>query len=145
MRLISLSEFRNYGRCSACMRAACAAALAAIIIAAGFAAIGLPTPLQAVAAGLAVLFAGNWLAHLAAFAARPAPVAHDAARRRALASGVRLVLIGLVVSVPIATWSTKALAFCGQCSKNEDCGDGFVCKNTAAVNSGEVCNECVQA
>lgn len=145
MRLISSFKSRNYGRCGACMRAACAAALAAITVAAGFAALGLPTPVQAVAAGLAVLLAGNWLAHVAAFTARTAPVAHDAGRRRVLASGMRLALIGLVISVPVAAWSSKALAFCGQCTKNEDCGDGFVCRNTAAVNSGEVCNECTRA
>jgi hypothetical protein len=64
-------------------------------------------------------------------------------RRQVLGTFVRAAGIGLLASIPVVSWSSAALAYCGQCTKNEDCGVGWSCKNTAAVNE-DVCNECVQ-
>jgi hypothetical protein len=145
MRLISKQIFGRFGRCGACMRVAFAAALSASGAAALAAALAVTPAAVYPILALAILLTGNWLAHLAAFAASGAPADADPGRRGALAAAAKLIVIGVAVSIPVATWSTTALAFCGKCTKNEDCGDGFVCRNTAAVNSGEVCNECVQA
>jgi hypothetical protein len=66
-------------------------------------------------------------------------------RRRALGALVRAAGAGVVVSVPVLLWPSDSSAFCGQCTRNRDCGVGWVCRNTAPVNSGKVCNECVKA
>ena len=91
-----------------------------------------------------------WMAHVAAYAAR----ARDerqvelAGRRRALGFLARAASAGVAASVPVLLWPSEGFAFCGQCTKNSDCGSansGWVCRNTAAVNSGKVCNECVKS
>jgi len=107
-----------------------------------------------------------WLLHLAAFAARsvdkarredaqppltsrafaPADLSVERfGRRYALGVVLRAAGIGVIASVPALLWPTESFAFCGQCTKNADCGVGFVCRNTAPVNSGKICNECKRA
>jgi hypothetical protein len=108
-------------------------------------------------AGLAALaLSALWLTHVGAFAAREVSAARqdDAAvpaergeavgRRRALGLMLRAAGAGAVASIPVVLWSSESHAFCGQCTKNADCGVGYVCRNTAPVNSGKVCNECVK-
>lgn len=143
---IGIHQFvQKFGRCGACMRTAAVAALAATGLAALAPAAGLPAPVPQLLALSAALLACNWLAQVAVFALRPVADAPDPGRRATLAGVLRLAAVTLAASLPLAAWSTRALAFCGQCEKDDDCGSGHVCKNTAAVGSGEVCNECVEA
>lgn len=140
------------GRCTRCMRQALAAALAAWVLA-GAAVLTLPgSALAPAAAVAAAALTALWLLHVTAHAGRvmaraataePAPALQSAARRRALGSFARAAGIGLLASIPVVSWSSAALAFCGQCTKNDDCGVGWSCKNTAAYNE-DVCNECVE-
>lgn len=132
------------GRCTRCMRLALAAALGAALVLALARSVA-PGSLAAGIAALATaaLFA-VWLAHLTAYAlrsergARPA----SAGRRQALAVVLRAAAIGALASIPLSLLSDKALAFCGQCAKDEDCGT-WKCKDTAPVGSGTTCWECV--
>lgn len=138
------------GRCTRCMRQALAAAIAGWLIA-GATVLALPGSVLAPAAAVAAAaLTALWLLHVIAHAGRAMaraatadPVLQSAARRRALGSFARAAGIGLLASIPVVSWSSKALAFCGQCTKNDDCGVGWSCKNTAAYNE-DVCNECVQ-
>lgn len=156
------------GRCTTCMRQSLTVAVAAWV-AFGIASLvwphGLVQTLTGVsAAGLTAL----WTLHVATYAARvmaetrndrersnghPAaraalvrrePDVEPIGRRRALGVMVRAAGIGVVASVPVMLWPSESYAFCGQCTKNADCGVGYVCRNTAPVNSGKVCNECVK-
>lgn len=140
---------RNLGHCDRCMKKAlissiCAWSVFALVSSTG----GYP-----VLALAAALIAGGvsllWLAHLTGYALRAtrslkAVPVDPFGRRRTLGLMVRAAGIGMLASVPVALLPTAAAAFCGQCTKNADCGYGFSCKNTAPVNSGKVCNECVE-
>lgn len=152
-----ISVFRTYfdrkiGRCAHCMRQASVASLSAWALF-GAAVLMWPGSSAASLAGIAALaLTALWLAHIAAHASRATVKAgrrlqvktvDPAARRRVLGTFLRAAGIGLLASVPVISWSTAALAFCGQCTVNDDCGSGWSCKNTAAVNE-TVCNECVQ-
>jgi hypothetical protein len=150
-----ISVFQTYfekkiGRCARCMRQALATATVGWLLA-GAAVLTLPgSVLVPAAAVAAAALTALWLLHVIAHAGRATartatsdPVVQSAARRRALGSFARAAGIGLLASIPVVSWSSKALAFCGQCTKNDDCGVGWSCKNTAAVNEN-VCNECVQ-
>lgn len=143
------------GRCAFCMRQSLAAALAAwgIFALAWLSADGLAPAL----AGMAALaLSALWLTHVGAFAARevrtaqqgsaamPANRGEAVGRRRAIGLMLRAAGAGAVASIPVVLWPSESHAFCGQCTKNADCGVGFVCRNTAPVNSGKVCNECVR-
>lgn len=135
----------RFGHCQACLRQSFAATIAAWI---AFGAVLLWMPnklalslLGAMAFGLVAI----WLLHAVAFAAKVAVTAVDRqGRRRALKLVTHAAGAGALASVPLLLWPSKSRAFCGQCTKNEDCGVGYVCKNTAPVNS-DVCNECVKA
>ncbi|WP_346896753.1 DUF3624 family protein [uncultured Roseibium sp.] len=140
---------RNLGHCDRCMKKAlissiCAWGVFALVSSIG----GYPTPAMAVAV-IAFVLSLLWLAHLTGYALRAtrsikmAPV-DPSGRRRTLGLMVRAAGIGMLASVPVTLLPTAAAAFCGQCTKNADCGYGFSCKNTAPVNSGKVCNECVE-
>ena len=143
---------RKIGRCAHCMRQALTFSLAAWAVF-GAGVVLLPgSPLVVLAGVLALVLTTLWLLHLATHAGRAtakaahaqAPgVADFAARRQTLGTFVRIAGIGLLASVPVVSWSSAALAFCGQCTVSDDCGEGWSCKNTAAYNE-DVCNECVQ-
>lgn len=152
-----ISVFQTYfekriGRCARCMRQALTVSLAAWALF-GAAVLTWPGSQLAGLTGIAALaLTALWLAHVAAHAGRAAVNAgpkpslrtvDPAARRQALGIFVRAAGIGLLASIPVVSWSSAALAFCGQCTKNDDCGVGWSCKNTAAVNE-TVCNECVE-
>lgn len=152
-----ISVFRTYfdrkiGRCAHCMRQASAATLSAWTLF-GAAVLAWPgSTLAGLAAIAALALTALWLTHVAAHAGRatvkadrrlPAKTVNPAARRQALATFLHAAGLGLLASIPVVSWSTAALAFCGQCTVNDDCGTGWSCKNTAAVNE-TVCNECVQ-
>lgn len=154
----------KFGRCVSCMRQSFGAALAALAVygigflispeAAAQSFIGL------VALGLTAL----WMLHVVVYAGRAlttarsegaqslrldnprSTLAHDKiGRRRTLGVLLRAASVGVVASVPALLLPSQALAFCGQCTKDDDCGgraNGWCCKNTAPVNSGTVCNEC---
>ncbi|HOV04285.1 MAG TPA: DUF3624 family protein [Kaistiaceae bacterium] len=155
--LQSIAQFIDHlqsklGRCSTCMRLSLLTALAAGA-ASGLAGRVLPGTLAASLAGVAAIgLTALWLAHVAAFAGRALRRARQRAvrpgttagisRRGTLAIIARAAGIGAIASMPVFL-AAPALAFCGQCSKDDDCGVGYVCRNTAAVNSGKVCNECV--
>lgn len=154
--LQSIAQFIDHlqsklGRCSTCMRLSLMTALAAWT-ATGLASHALGTPAAGLAAVAAIGLTALWLAHVTAFAGRALARARQRAARPGTAEGVsrrgtlaiiaRAAGIGALASMPVFL-AAPALAFCGQCSKDEDCGVGFVCRNTAAVNSGTVCNECV--
>jgi hypothetical protein len=165
--LALISKFRTVfaariGRCATCMRQSLMAAVAAwaVFIIAWL--IG-PNGLAQELIGLSALaLTGLWLLHVATYAARAMTEARrgDASlpaastgteasgaqigRRRAIGTLLRTAGAGALASVPLALWPTESFAFCGQCTKNADCGVGYVCRNTAPVNSGKVCNECVK-
>lgn len=139
----------KFGGCQMCMRQSFTAALAAW----GGLGIGqlfwpnnmLLGIVGLLAFGLTIL----WTLHLAAYSLKTgfSPAKSDAVqfdRRHTLGLMLRAVGIGIAVSTPAILWPSKALAFCGQCTVNKDCGVGWSCKNTAAIGSGKVCNECVQ-
>jgi hypothetical protein len=132
------------GRCATCMRQSLAATLAAWAVFG----IGLLTGAGGLAQtliGLAALaLTALWLVHVAVYAARARTEPDLAGRRHALGVLARAAGAGVALSVPVLLWPGEAFAFCGQCTRNQDCGVGFVCRNTAAVNSGKVCNECVK-
>lgn len=162
-----VSKFRasfaaKTGRCTTCMRQSLAAALGAWGVFAIAWAAG-PSNLAPALTGVAALaLTGLWLTHVATYAARAvsgsrpgeaslpsasAPTEDAGAligRRGAIGTMLRAAGAGALASVPVALWPTESFAFCGQCTKNEDCGVGYVCRNTAPVNSGKVCNECVK-
>ena len=160
------------GRCAVCMRQSLALATASWVAVALCSVVWpgslLPTVVSLLALGLTAL----WTLHITVYAARavfrahadrpephlpgavaaaghPAATGQDArltGRREALGVFARAVGIGLLASTPVILWSTRASAFCGQCTIDDDCGgsaNGWCCKNTAPVNAGYVCNECV--
>jgi hypothetical protein len=148
---IRIHEFfrRNLGHCPTCMRQALLMTVMAWIVFAfashwemeGFA-LGL--------IGLAlVALTALWLLHVGFFAARNmVPVASDTGdefigRRNFLGFMLKAAGAGVVASFPLVLWPSAAHAFCGQCSKNADCGVGWSCSNTAGPNQ-PVCMECVQ-
>jgi hypothetical protein len=109
--------------------------------------------LHAIAVGLTLL----WLLHVVVYAVRFArnsscstpddgfeshPTTHAADRRDYLLAFAKGAAAAVTVSAPVMLWSSTAFAFCGQCTKAADCGT-CRCVNTAPVNSGRVCNECV--
>lgn len=161
------SKFRAHfaakiGRCATCMRQSLAAASGTWGVFAISWAME-PSGLAPALTGLAALaLTGLWLAHVATYATRavtetrrgdaPLPAASprtesgvaQIGRRRAIGTLLRAAGAGAVASVPLMLWPSESFAFCGQCTKNADCGVGYVCRNTAPVNSGKVCNECVK-
>ena len=137
----------NFGRCPNCMKQSfftaaicCSAALVCWTMIPG----NHVAYLLAIPALVATLL---WLSHIVAHSIQnrknPSNKGSQQDRRDALAAMARAVGIGIVVSTPALIWPTKVLAFCGQCTKDDDCGVGWSCKNTAAVNE-PVCNECVE-
>lgn len=142
------------GRCATCMRQSLIAALAAWALFG----VGLLMGPDALVQGLTGLAAFGltalWLSHVAAYAARAVAETRrgsgkeltldNISRRRAFGLIMRAAGAGVVVSAPVLLWPSDSFAFCGQCTQNRDCGTGFVCRNTAPVNSGKVCNECVR-
>lgn len=152
------------GRCATCMRQSLVAALAAW----GIFALGLLMwwdHLVQDLIGLSALgLTALWLLHVATYALRATALSTDEgasnigavstqtkpgtdhiSRRRAFGVLLRAARVGAAVSVPAVLWPSTSFAFCGQCTRNEQCGVGWVCRNTAPVNSGTVCNECVKS
>lgn len=151
-----ISNIRSYldkkiGRCAHCMRQAFTFSLATwALFGAGI--LLLPgSPLITLVGIAALALSMLWLLHVGSHARRattnvdmqPANSGEVADRRQVLGTFLRAAGIGFLVSVPVVSWSSAALAFCGQCTINKDCGVGWSCKNTAAYNE-DVCNECVQ-
>lgn len=162
----------NIGRCTTCMRQSMAVA---VVASASFAVVAVAWPdgwLSSLVGLLAIGSTALWVLHVAVFAARAAKrpaqeggqTASDGVgrqsvrtsgwngpgpgmdRRNAVGVLLRAAGVGAIASLPLA-WSSRALAFCGQCTKDDDCGGsqyGWCCKNTAPVNAGYVCNECVK-
>lgn len=145
------------GRCTFCMRQSLLAAASACGVFAVTLWINADGVTQSLTGLAALGLTGLWIAHVATYAARAVaeaprrePVARtqggDApiGRRRAIGLMLRAAGAGAAASVPLVLWPSASFAFCGQCTRNSDCGVGFVCRNTAPVNSGKVCNECVR-
>jgi Cys-rich repeat protein len=148
--LISKSRafFTTYfGHCGTCMRQSLVAALAAWAVFGVCLAVWPQTQMQSLTGLAALALSAWWMGHVAAFAARARiePHVELAGRRSALRLLARTAGAGVAASVPVLLWPAESFAFCGQCTKNADCGSGFVCKNTAAIGSGKICNECVSA
>lgn len=150
------------GHCTKCMRQSLAAALAMwggfVIVLTVWPGSSVQHFIGLTASALTAL----WLLHIAVYAFRALVDGHgggrtsgtstqiergfdDVGRRQAIGTLMRAAGVGLVASVPALLLPSAAFAFCGQCTKNSDCGVGWVCRNTAPVNSGKVCNECVKA
>lgn len=142
----------RFGHCSTCMRQSLAASMMAwVILGTSF----LTWPhgiVQSLIGFGAVSLTVLWLMHIVTYAVRVAPDSrHQSAgatdeigRRTALGHFLRAAGAAVAVSVPVLLWPSKSFAFCGQCTKDADCGVGFRCRNTAPVNSGKICNECVR-
>ena len=143
------------GQCSICMRQSFLAGL----IAWGFwgAAASVQTRFDLAFLILAIALSALWGLHIVVYIMRSlrkereevrggsglAP--HLLSRRRALKTGLQATAVAVAVSMPAMLVPTKVMAFCGQCNVDRDCGSedsNWCCKNTAAVNSGTVCNEC---
>lgn len=140
---------RKLGKCQRCIRQSFLASLAAWTVYALTASATLPQAVQILIAVTTIGLSALWLAHLTAFVLQSSWFSRDrqidgAARRQALVLAARAIGVGVLASVPAVLLPESAAAFCGQCTKNADCGKGWSCKNTAPVNSGEVCNECVK-
>lgn len=165
-----ISEIRTHftnkiGSCSRCMQQSLIAAVTAWA-AFGLVSLTWPHGLAQILTGLSAIgLSALWSLHVATYAARAMTEAHNGreqsnrrpadkgalmrteagiepiGRRRALRVMVRAAGIGAMASIPMM-WPSESYAFCGQCTKNADCGVGYVCRNTAPVNSGKVCNEC---
>ena len=140
---------RKFGHCNRCMKKALISALCAWGVFALSLSVGGDPAIALTAASIAAGLSFLWLTHLIGYSFRAtrslkAVPVDPSARRRTLGLMVRAAGIGVLASVPVTLLPTAAAAFCGQCTKNADCGYGFSCKNTAPVNSGTVCNECVQ-
>lgn len=151
---------RKIGSCATCMRQSLEAAIVAWILLAFMITYYPGSPLQFAIQIIASALSLLWLIHVAAYAARALnrsrvtdeqaagrvganALPNELERRRAIGVLVRAAAIGAVSSLPIILRPTAAFAFCGQCSKNSDCGvSPCHCVNTAPVNSGRVCNEC---
>lgn len=149
----------RFGRCTKCMRQSFSLAALVWVIAG---ALSNHHPLRYLAMGVASALTALWAAHLLKFsvttAARKAVnvggstgasdlSCSDPARRRTAGLLFRATGVAMLASVPILIWPSRSYAFCGQCSKDDDCGgrsNGWCCKNTAPVNSGSICNECVK-
>jgi hypothetical protein len=106
--------------------------------------------LQIAALGLTAL----WALHVATFAGRAlnktrvgsradaADMPEALGRRGAIGVLLRGAAAGAAFSLPLILKPTTAAAFCGQCSKNSDCGvSPCRCTNTAGPGL-PVCNEC---
>lgn len=140
---------RNLGHCDRCMKKALISALCAWGVFALASLAGGDPAISMTAASIAAGLSFLWLAHLTGYAFRAtrslkATSIDRSGRRRTLGLMAKAAGIGVLASVPVLLLPTAAAAFCGQCTKNADCGYGFKCKNTAPVNSGKVCNECVE-
>ncbi|MHA1164899.1 MAG: hypothetical protein ACTSP0_04865 [Alphaproteobacteria bacterium] len=137
----------KFGHCGTCMRQSMAAALAVWSVF-GIGLLMWPNSLLQTLIGLSALgLTALWMLHVAAYAtrAREERQVDLVERRRALGILLRAAGAGVAASVPVLLWPTEGFAFCGQCTKNADCGKGWTCKNTAPVNSGKICNECVKS
>ena len=154
----------NLGHCATCMRISLVSAVCGWgLYGAGF--LIWSGSVTHILTGLAAIaLTGLWLAHIGAYTAKALNKAGNSrstaakisqtelaidniGRRNALGLMLQTAGIGMVASVPALLWPSNALAFCGQCTKDRDCGSensGWSCKNTEAVNSGKVCNECVE-
>ncbi len=147
------------GSCAKCMRQSLEAAIVAWILFA-FTVIYYPgTSLQFVIEMMAAAVSLLWLLHLATYAGRALNKSHvmgeqavgtvdanalpnELERRRVIGVLLRAAAIGAAISLPMILRPTAALAFCGQCSKNSDCGvSPCRCVNTAGPGL-PVCNEC---
>lgn len=147
----SLGILVNIGRCGVCMRKSLGAAIIAWTFYFGVIWLQL-NPLAEIVAGLfAAALTLLWLLHLAVYAARSFGRVFGASglnnastklgRRNAVRVFARAISAAVLISTPVVLFSSRALAFCGQCTRNADCGT-CRCVNTAPVNSGKVCNEC---
>lgn len=152
------------GRCTTCMRRSLVASLAAWGIFGSGLLMWRGDLAQNLTGLLALGLTTLWLAHVVAYAIRTTyrSAGEQASntgtalaqtklgidhinRRRAFGIMLRAAGIGAAVSIPTVLWPSTSFAFCGQCTRNEQCGVGWVCRNTAPVNSGKVCNECVKS
>ncbi len=145
------------GRCGTCMRQSLAVATTAWFVFGAGLALWPDSQVQILAGAAVLISTAIWLMHIAAYSGRNAAKAPDQpmrslpanptdspnARRHALGILLRAAGTGVALSLPLIIWPSRSYAFCGQCTKNADCGEGHICKNTAAVNSGKICNECV--
>lgn len=154
----SLTHFvRKIGRCATCMRQSLQAAIAAwILFALAFTyspGTSLAFALQLVASALTVL----WFVHVATYAGRALSKSHsikqpvaetgvatagenELERRGAIRILLQAATVGAIASLPVVLTPGTAFAFCGQCSKQSDCGT-CRCVNTAGPGQ-PVCNEC---
>ncbi len=147
------------GSCATCMRQSLQAAFVAWILFALTLTYYPETRLLFWMQMLASALSALWLLHVATYATRAlnksrvaneqAPrrvetnaLANELGRRSAIGVLLRAATIGAIASLPIILRPTAAYAFCGQCSKNSDCGVWPChCTNTAGPGL-PVCNEC---
>jgi hypothetical protein len=150
---------RKIGSCATCMRHSLQAAIATWAIFALAVACDSGAPLRVAILVLASALSVLWLIHVATYAARsfrklrgtaeqaggkvfPNVLPAEFERRGALGFLLRAAAVGAVSSLPVILQPSAAVAFCGQCSKDADCGvSPCYCTNTAGPGL-PVCNEC---
>ena len=142
---------QDLGSCKYCMQKSFVAfiislAASALVLSSVGAYSFLATAVLVCAFGLTLL----WISHVLAYIFRSVVRSNsgfdqlvDKQRRSLLANIGKSAIAAILVSVPVALIPSGAQAFCGQCTKNADCGVGWSCKNTAAYNA-PVCNCCVK-
>ena len=127
------------GSCSRCMRQSMAAALASWVSFAAALLLDAAPWIVAIVAVTTLLLTALWALHVATYAARTSKADAHIGRRAAMIAITRSIAVGAAVSVPAILWPGQSQAFCGQCSKNSDCGVGYTCKDTCVRTSGRTC------
>lgn len=147
------------GSCATCMRQSLEATSIAWILFALTVTYYPDSRLQFAIHVLAAALSALWLLHVSIYAARALnksrvsnestprrvdtnTMPNELERRGAIGVLLRAAAVGAVISLPIILRPTAAFAFCGQCTKNSDCGvSPCHCTNTAGPGQ-PVCNEC---
>ncbi|MEM7067716.1 MAG: hypothetical protein AAF478_02435 [Pseudomonadota bacterium] len=155
-KILKFLRFEMMGSCSHCMRQALYGAVATWVLYASLSSSTAPETLLAVVVLAVIATSVLWITHVIVYIGRSiiwenrkqSSERHgnvSAARRNTLKTIARSGGIAMLASMPSFLLSTKAMAYCGQCTIDDDCGGteyNWCCKNTAPVNAGYVCNEC---
>lgn len=152
-------HLKKIGSCSLCMRSALFYAIAGWFAWLATSLLFAPSWFVFIVLAAAILLSANWMTHVVVYVVRsknllkrrPRKPQEDDKhvgyinRRNMLATIARATAVATVASLPTVLLSKRAMAFCGQCTFDRDCGSddsNWCCKNTAPVNAGYVCNEC---
>lgn len=152
-------QFQKIGSCSICMRSALLYAVSVWLLWMAMVLVSAPSVVLSATLVAASTLSAIWVMHVVVYVMKSIKfMAHrseraeqnvthirDFGRRNVLKTIARASAVASLASLPTVLLSKQALAFCGQCTVDADCGSSdsnWCCKNTAPVNAGYVCNEC---